>query len=68
MKILKIEKSQNKPVYDIEIEGAEHYILENGIISHNSGTKYAASVTIFLSKAQYKEGEERLGNILTCTL
>ena len=27
-----------KTVYDIEVEDSHHYFLENGVISHNSGT------------------------------
>lgn len=53
-------------VYDIEVEDKHHYILSNGIVSHNSffptkvvagggGMKYAASIIIMLTKAQNKE-------------
>lgn len=38
------------------------------VMGGGSGLKYSASITIFLSKAQYKEGDDRTGNILTATL
>jgi hypothetical protein len=68
MKILTIEKINSKPVYDIEVEDVGHYILENGIISHNSGVKYANSMTVFLGKSKEKEGDEVVGSLLRSVL
>ena len=80
IKIKKIEKikklnQKNIKVYDIEVEDAHHYILEDGTISHNSyvptkemgggsGLKYAASTIIYLSKKKEKDGTEVVGNII----
>lgn len=67
--IKKIEKNNSK-VYDIEVKDSHHYILENGIVSHNSGgsgLKYAASSILFLSKAKDKAGNDVVGNIITVT-
>jgi ribonucleoside-diphosphate reductase alpha chain len=36
MKITSIEKSGIKPTWDMEVNRAHHYILENGIVSHNT--------------------------------
>ena len=77
IKIKKIEKieKKNTKVYDIEVEDAHHYILDDGTLSHNSyvptqeisggsGLKYAASTIIHLSKKKEKDGTEVVGNII----
>jgi RecA/RadA recombinase len=46
----------------------EQGLFAQKVMSGGSGGKYAATITVFLGKAKYKEGEEHLGNILTCTL
>ena len=51
-------------VYDISVEKYENYILENGVVTHNSGLKYAASTIIHLSKKKEKDGTEVIGNII----
>jgi hypothetical protein len=68
MLIKSIEKIESRPVYDISVEEAEHYILGNGVITHNSGTKYANSLTIFLGKSKEKEGTEVVGSLIRSTL
>lgn len=54
MKKLKIVKKTHntieKPVYDIEVKNNHHYILENGVVSHNSGPIYAASILLVMEK------------------
>lgn len=71
-KIVSIRELPTKEiVYDIEVKDAHHYIMKNGVISHNSGgsgAQYAASTIVFLSKAQEKVGTEVTGNVLTCRL
>lgn len=67
VKLIKIEKIGKKQVYDIEVEDVKHYILENGIISHNSGSKYASSITVSLTKAKEKDGDEVIGSVISCT-
>jgi len=88
MKKIKIIKKENlverKKVYDVTVEDAHHYFLENGVISHNTGggfmpTKessggdgpiFAMSVISFLSKAQLKEGSSttKTGIVVTSNL
>ena len=63
--ILKIEKIGNQSVYDIEVADVNHYILSNGVISHNSGAKYASSITVSLTKAREKDGDEVIRQIKT---
>jgi hypothetical protein len=64
-------------VYDFTVEGDHHYILGNGLISHNSyvpakemsggsGLKYAATTIVYLSKKKFKDGDEVVGNIIHC--
>ena len=59
-----IKKVKTEKVYDITVEGEHHYILHGGIVSHNSGLKYAASTIIHLSKKKEKDGKEVIGNII----
>jgi hypothetical protein len=59
-----IKKVKTEEVYDITVEGEHHYILHGGIVSHNSGLKYAASTIIHLSKKKEKDGTEIIGNII----
>ena len=59
-----IKKIKTEDVYDITVEGEHHYILDSGVVSHNSGRKYAASTIIHLSKKKEKDGTEVIGNII----
>jgi len=61
-----IKKVETEKVYDITVDGEHHYILHGGIVSHNSGLKYAASTIIHLSKKKEKDGTEVIGNIIKC--
>lgn len=68
MKITSIKKVQSEPVYDFTVEAAHHYILKNGVITHNSGLEYAASTIIFLSKKKDKTLDDvdgRTGAVIT---
>jgi len=64
MKIVSIKKVNQEPVYDITVEDQSHYVLENGVVTHNSGLKYAASTIAMLSKKKEKDGDEIIGNII----
>ena len=55
MKIKNITKLGNLPVYDISVKDVEHYVLENGVVSHNSGLMYSANQAFIISKAQEKD-------------
>lgn len=82
MSIIKITKKtihKNRPtkVYDFTVEGDHHYILSNGLISHNSyvpmktmggggGLQYAASTIIYLSKKKDRIDNEVVGSIIHC--
>lgn len=64
MKIKSIKKGKNETVYDICVNNHHNYILENGIITHNSGLIYAASTILMLAKKKDKDGTEVVGNII----
>jgi hypothetical protein len=59
-----IKKIETEKVYDITVEDEHHYILHGGIVSHNSGLKYAASTIIHLGKKKEKDGTDVIGNII----
>lgn len=66
--------SDQLKVYDFTVEDSHHYVLENGIVSHNSyvptkeisggsGLKFAASTIAMLSKKKEKDGDgDVIGN------
>jgi len=72
IKVSKVEYLEElETTYDIQVEGVHHYILEGGIVSHNTqdmfpqtimsggeGLYYAASTILLLSDAKLKTGEE----------
>jgi hypothetical protein len=56
-------------VYDISVKDESHYILKDGIVSHNSGVTYNSSITVNLSKAQMKDSTgQKVGVTVTCKL
>jgi hypothetical protein len=61
MKIKNITKLRNTPVFDISVEDAEHYFLENGVASHNTGGMYSANQVLIIGKSQEKDGAELSG-------
>lgn len=48
-------------MYDISVADVEHYLLENGLISHNTGIYYSANTIFIISKRQVKDGTELSG-------
>ena len=47
-----------QPVYDIGVPDAQHYVLESGVVSHNSGFIYASSIVVAMKKLKLKEDED----------
>ncbi len=66
IRVKSIKPVGKNKVFDISVDKYENYILENGVVTHNSGLKYAASSIIYLSKRKEKEGTEVIGNIIHC--
>jgi hypothetical protein len=50
-----------KPVYDLSVQEVEHYVLKNGVVTHNTGIYYSANQIFIISKSQEKEGTELAG-------
>ena len=54
MKITKIEKVGKHKVYDITVADNHQYILENGVVTHNTGIYYSASNIFIIGRQQDK--------------
>ena len=68
LEIKSIKKVKKQPVYDIEVANhGSNYILENNVVSSNSGLKYAADIILTLSKSQEKDGTVHKGVNILCT-
>lgn len=61
MKVKSVKSVGKKQVYDISVAEAEHYVLENGVVSHNTGLMYSANQAFIISKSQEKDGGELSG-------
>lgn len=61
MKIKSIKNVGRKKVYDLSVKDVEHYVLENGVVTHNTGIMYSADTVIMLGKQQEKDGKEIIG-------
>lgn len=61
MKIKSIKSVGRKKVYDISVENEHNYILENGVITHNSGILYSSDTVILITKSQDKRNNEIVG-------
>jgi hypothetical protein len=45
------------PVFDIEVAEDHHYLIGDGIVSHNSGFVFASSIIVSMNKRKLKEDE-----------
>jgi len=61
MKIKKISKVNAGPVYDISVADNQQYILENGVVSHNTGSYYGADNIWILGRQQEKDDKDVVG-------
>jgi hypothetical protein len=61
MKIKSITSVGKRKVYDLSVKEAEHYVLENGVVTHNTGSYYSADNIFILGRQQEKDGSELLG-------
>jgi hypothetical protein len=65
LKIKSVTELKSTKVHDLTVRDVQHYITENGVIHHNTGPEYAASIVLMLTKAQLKDGTEKVGIIVT---
>ena len=65
MRIQSIKKVGRKPVYDLslatDVYNKQHYVLKNGVVTHNTGIMYSANTVFIISKAQEKDGTDLAG-------
>ena len=57
MRVSKITPVGKKEVYDISVQDAEHYVLENGIVTHNTGVYYSADTIFIIGRSQEKNSK-----------
>lgn len=60
-KIVSVKPVGKRKVFDLSVKDAEHYVLENGVVTHNTGIMYACSNCIIVSKSQVKQGTDTIG-------
>ena len=58
LKVKRVTESSYTKVHDLTVKDAEHYITENGVVSHNTGAIYNASIILEFTKAGLKDGDE----------
>ena len=61
MRIANITKVGKQPVYDLSVDEVEHYILENGVVTHNTGIYYSADSIFIIGRQQEKDGQDLVG-------
>jgi len=61
MKVKSVERIGKHNVYDISVRDEENYVLENGVITHNTGPMYSANNVFIVGKRQIKEGKDVIG-------
>lgn len=61
MRIKAIRKLGTHPVRDITVADAHHYVMENGVVTHNTGLYYSADNIFIIGRRQDKEGDELMG-------
>lgn len=68
MKVKNIKKVGKHEVYDISVKDSESYVLENGVVSHNTGGIYSSNTIFIIGKAQEKEDNEIAGYKFTINI
>ena len=61
MKVTSVKNVGRKPVFDLSVDQAEHDVLENGEVTHNTGIMYSADHVWILGRQQDKKGTEIKG-------
>lgn len=54
MKVVGIKRVGLKDVYDISVANVEHYVLKNGVVTHNTGLMLASDNVWIISRTQDK--------------
>lgn len=61
LKVQSIKPVGKKPVYEITVDKAHSYLLENGVIKTNTGGVYSSDSILVIGKRQVKTGSELSG-------
>ena len=61
MQIKSVTSVGKRKVYDISVKDAEHYVLENGVVTHNTGSYYSADNIFIIGRQQEKDGADLVG-------
>lgn len=61
MKIKTITAIGRRPVYDITVKDVHHYVLGNGVVTHNTAVTYSSNSVWYISKSQEKIGTDLAG-------
>lgn len=61
MKIKSVKRIGRQPVYDLTVKEAHHYMLKNGVVSHNTGIMYSSDAVWIIGRQQEKDGTEIVG-------
>lgn len=61
MRIVEIKSVGRKPVYDLSVAEVEHYVLKNGVVTHNTGIYYSANQIFIIGKSIEKDGDQLAG-------
>lgn len=65
LKVKSVRKNVSTKVNDLTVADVQHYITDNGVINHNTGLVYGASIILNMTKAKLKEGTEQTGIVVT---
>jgi len=65
LKVKNVTELNCTKVHDLTVADVQHYITDNGVINHNTGPEYAASIILFLGKAKLKDGTVQTGIIVS---
>ena len=66
--VKRVTKVGKQKVYDITVADNHHYILENGVVCHNTGIYYSANAVWIIGRSQEKEGTEVVGYNFTINI
>lgn len=61
MQIKSITKVGKRKVYDLSVSEVQHYVLKNGVVTHNTGVYYSANTIFIVGRQQEKEGTDVIG-------
>ena len=65
MKIVNVKSVGKRPVYDLSVNSDDYdkqqYVLENGVVTHNTGIYYSADSIWIIGRRQNKTGTEVTG-------